>query len=102
MTDRISCCVPFCRHTRGQRKGEPPITENTEWICGDHYRLVPRYIRSRRAKLDRLYAKRYGDNGYWTYPPGSPQRLGAIKLDRLCSKSWERCKSAAIEAAGGI
>lgn len=96
MADRLSCCVPFCRRTRHNR-------DNTsEWICGDHWRLVPARLRKRKYRLFRLYRHRYGDNSFWAYPGGSPQRLGAVKLDRLCGKAWEACKRAAIEAAVGL
>lgn len=102
MTDRLCCCVPGCRRTRGQRKGEPPITAGMEWICGDHWKLVPTFLRQRKSRLGRRYRRAFGDTPYWQYPAGSPDRLAAVKLDRMCGRAWEICKRAAIERALGI
>lgn len=96
MADRIACCVPMCSRTRHNREGFG------EWICGPHWGQVPVRLRSRKSRLFRLYRRRYGNNGFWAYPGGSPDRLGAVKLDRLCGKAWLRCKAAAIETAFGI
>jgi hypothetical protein len=63
---------------------------------------VSTVLRRRKSRLFRRYRHLYGDNGFWHFPPGSPKRLAAIKLDRLCRKAWERCKRAAIERAAGI
>lgn len=89
MTDRITCCIPFCRHTRGNRKGQRPIADGNEWICGEHWRLVSTVIKRRRAKLKR-YRKRL-------YPGPKVERLFDID-DRL----WEVAKKQAIERAAGI
>jgi len=91
--ERVPCCVPFCRRT---------IKGRGEWICGNHWPAVSTVLRRRKARLFRRYRYLYGDNGFWHFPPGSPKRLAAIKLDRLCRKAWERCKRAAIERAAGI
>lgn len=96
MATRLSCCVPYCRRTRHNREGF------SEWICGDHWRGVPPLLRKRKAKLFRLYRRRYGDKSFWGYPAGSPHRLAAVKLDRICGKAWEACRKAAIERAVGI
>jgi len=95
MTDRISCCVPFCRRTF--RK-----LDHVEVVCGKHWRLVSPVLRRRKAKLYRMYRKRFGDKGYWEFPPGSEKRIEAIRLDRLCGEIWKRCRNQAIERAGGI
>lgn len=92
--DRIACCVPFCRRTCKGGDGE--------WICGTHWMAVPARLRRRKYRFFRLYRRRYGDNFWGVYPPGSADRFGAVKLDRLCDKAWERCKRAAIELAAGI
>lgn len=78
MSLRMACQVPGCRRTRGQRKGEPPLTPTTEWICGDHWRMVPRELRrllftARRRRRQRLHAL-----------------------------AWRRAKRAAVERAAGI
>lgn len=69
--ERLRCSVPFC----GRTTGEP----FTEWVCGNHWRLVPKRLR-------RLYAL------------AKRRRKPSHVLDWL----WQRCKVSAIEAAGGI
>lgn len=96
MTDRISCCVPFCRRTFKNDEG------CTEVICGKHWRLAAPHLRRRKTKLFRLYRKRFGDTPFWEYPAGSPKRLEAVKIDRLCDRAWKICKKQAIERAAGI
>lgn len=94
MTGRLSCCVPFCRRTRK--------ADCSEWICGPHWMAVPARLRRRKYKFFRIYKRRFGNTPFWHYPAGSPSRIEAVRLDRLCRKSWERCKATAIEIAGGI
>lgn len=94
MAARVACCVPFCRRTR-----KPDCSE---WICGPHWLAVPAHIRRRKFKLFRRYRHQFGDQFWGAFPPGSKKRLMAVKLDRLCLKAWDRCKSAAIERAAGI
>lgn len=85
---RIACCVPFCRRTRGDRKGWP-LTEGDEWICQDHWPLVSKTIKKRRAKL-RRYLKRLR--------PGP--KVGRV-LD-IDDRLWAKAKKQAIERAAGI
>jgi hypothetical protein len=94
MSDRLGCCVPFCRRTTKR--------DCSEWVCGPHWAAVPTLLKKRKYKLFRLYKRRFGTNGYWAYPAGSPNRLLAVRLERLCEKAWKRCKRAAIETAAGI
>jgi hypothetical protein len=94
MNDRLSCSVPFCRRTIKDDGGE--------WICQRHWMAVSPTMRRRKYLFFRRYKKRFGRNGYWLYPAGSPDRLEAVRLDRLCRKAWEACKRAAIERAAGI
>jgi hypothetical protein len=74
----LACIVPFCRRTRGQRKGEPPIRPGEEWICGPHYRLVDPALKALRRRAAR--AKRW----------------------RLAWMLWGKTKRQAIERAVGI
>ena len=77
---RVTCLVPFCRHTRGDRKNDPlprPLG-GYEWICAEHWRPVPR-----KAKRALAAGKRRGRPS-----------LSAI--------AWRRCRRKAIEAAVGI
>ncbi len=96
MTDRISCCVPFCRRTCRNDKGY------TDFLCQKHWPTVSRHLRRRHSKLDWLYRRRFGENPYWHYKGGSPDRLTSLKLGELCRKAWDRCKIQAIERAAGI
>lgn len=93
MTSRSPCLVPFCRRTT---KGDH------EWICDKHWPAVPKSWRRHLSLIVRRYRKRFGDNAYWAYPAGSPDRLEAVRLSRLWRKMWERCKRRAIEAAAGV
>lgn len=97
---RTACCVPFCRRTRGLRKGETALP--SEWVCGEHWRMVPKHNRVRLTRAYRWYRRRFGDNGPHIYPAGSPNRLAAVRYGRHWRRCWERCKRAAIEAAGGV
>lgn len=96
MSDRISCCVPFCRRTFKNDEG------HTEVICRKHWRLASPYMRCRKTKFFRLYRKRFGETPYWQYPAGSPQRLEALRIDKICERIWKACKKQAIERAAGI
>jgi hypothetical protein len=82
---RISCIVPFCRHTRGDRKGDP-LKPGTEWICGDHWRLVDRQHRSAYGRYGKRW-RRFGP------PPRSREAHARL---------WAWLKRRAIERAAGI
>lgn len=85
---RLRCVVPFCRHTRGDRKGQPPITPDTEWICGEHWRLVDRQTkRLFRANRRRL----------WRIP--GRQLRGPEAQERVHRRLWQTMKRQAIERA---
>ena len=56
----------------------------------------------RKAAANRAYRRRFGNNPFWSYPPGSPERLAAVAAEKLCVTAWERCKGIAIERAAGI
>lgn len=88
MTDRLSCCVPFCTHTRGDRKNDP-LRPGMEWLCADHWRLVPVRLKKRRAKLRRI-DKRTDD------------ACVALRVEDADAAVWTACKRYAIERAAGI
>ena len=99
MTDRVPCCVPFCRRTIARG-------DFNEWICPRHWPLVSAATKRRRRLADRIAdrAQRRFDTlaaaqgGYWL--PAQRRRVeGAI---RRAAAAWERCKAEAIERAGGI
>lgn len=85
---RIGCLVPFCRSTRGDWKGDEPLHDGVEWMCWKHYRLVPRSVRRRRTRLDRMSTR-----------ADEAQRNRIRTLQR---RLWARAKASAIEAAGGL
>lgn len=68
---RVACCVPFCGRTTSR--------PYSEWICSNHWRLVPK----RKRQLYSLAKRRR-----------KPESVQAFL--------WSRCKVAAIQAAGGI
>lgn len=82
---RLKCCVPFCRGTRGLRKGETVLPD--EWICSVHWRAVPATLKRVRSRLRRRRKKL----GHMT-----------AVMRGINFRSWELCKRKAIEAAGGI
>ncbi len=79
---RLSCCVLFCRRTRGDRKGDP-LRPGMEWICGPHWRLVDKSIKRLRAANRRRHGK----------------SLLAHKIDGVL---WRRAKNQAIQRGVGI
>ena len=88
MSERLLCCVPFCKRTRGDRKGDP-LTRGMEWLCQDHWPLVPARLKKRRAKLRKM-KKRTDD----------PARIS--RIDEADARAWADCKRNAIERAVGI
>lgn len=82
MSSRLSCAVPFCRRWRGDRKDDP-VSAYSEWICGDHWRLVDRRLRRLFKRMQRRL------------------RAGALCASphRLHDYVWERMKRQAIERA---
>lgn len=80
--DRIPCVVPFCRRSKKATLGVTYFTDTPEWICADHWRLVPR---ADRAVYNRARRKAVKD-GAWP----------------AVARLWRRMKRIAIEKAGGI
>lgn len=77
MSMRLLCIVPFCPHTRGDRKGDP-VREGMEWICGSCWRRTSLTWRRRYA----LFKRR--------------------DRPELAVSMWARLKAQAIERAAGI
>ncbi|NTF54900.1 hypothetical protein G6L12_08330 [Agrobacterium rhizogenes] len=103
MTDRISCCVPFCRRTISKDK----LAEtHNEWICQKHWAMVPKSLKRRKRVTEQLWERsndrfldqvRAQECGFtW------PQHGRVMAARDLAVKIWERCKAAAIERAAGI
>lgn len=82
---RINCCVPFCKRTR------KPINDATEWICGDHWKIV----RKNRRRVYGRHKKRWRRFGpEWT----ADKYLFCRRIRRL----WNSLKREAIERAAGL
>jgi hypothetical protein len=94
MTDRVSCCVPFCKRSTKW--------DCSEFLCGKHWPAIDARLRKRKYRLFRRRKHLFGDNASWTYPAGSPHRIQCVRLDRICDKAWNACKKQAIERAVGI
>jgi hypothetical protein len=115
-SDRIPCCVPFCRRTRRDDGSF------SEWICGKHWALVSRKAKlmKRRseaaydaAKLECEEISSEGDEFARTQGGGiavsqeiiDRLRVAAAKHQRKwaqAGRAWDRCKRQAIERSGGI
>lgn len=76
---RIACCVPFCRRTTGR-------TEFSEWLCGDHWRLIDK----RRRQVYGRYMRQWRRYSHGKIVPQAVDRI------------WNRLKREAIERAAGI
>lgn len=81
---RTGCVVPFCRHETTTMPGE--------WICAEHWRLVPRGMKDVRRRLLARWKRR----GLWT-----AGRKGALR-SRVLDRLWKRMKDAAIARAMGL
>jgi hypothetical protein len=97
---RVSCCIPGC--TRGTTRIEQPEgviwletgTADPGWMCGPHWRRVPKLLKSRRRLLIthwRGLLRRGKVRSLWELPPGSPRRVRAVRSERLIRAVWKRC-----------
>lgn len=77
---RFPCQVPHCgKTTPADRAG------GTEWLCADHWKLVP----ARWKSTLRISARRY-------------QKHQTSRYWRMNNRAWRRCVKRAIEVAAGI
>lgn len=81
---RVGCCVPFCGRTR-----KSPAGRFSEWICGDHWRLIDKERRRVWGRVHRRW-RRFG--------PASRETAPLVAYARL----WAALKRQAIERAAGI
>lgn len=85
MTDRIACCVPFCKRTAKPER----FPGADEWLCTVHWPLVSKTIKRRRARLRRMLSKTMDSD-----------RVGRLRYaDAIL---WRQAKKQAIERAMGI
>lgn len=81
---RVACLVPGCTHQRGDRKGDK-LEPGYEWVCADHWRLVPRLQRAVYSRAKRRWRRRMD------------QPSAAV-----CTRLWARVRAIAIETAMGV
>jgi hypothetical protein len=117
---RLRCAVPGCRRTRGQRKGEPPISEGEKWLCGPHWKLIDRRLKAYRTKRLRMIyrvwemanaacearlaeiapARAADDDVAWGL--AAARSKAARRWRRTKDLIWRRMTRQAIERAAGI
>lgn len=78
---RVSCCVPFCKRSRGDWRDDP-VTADMEWICANHWRALP----SRRRRLYSTIHKRANE-----------EPAEQFQWKRLAAWLWPRLKAFVIE-----
>lgn len=83
MTDRIGCCIPFCRRTRKNPGRDGRYA--SEWICGPHWQAVPKQRRRVYGRIKRAWRRFHHEED-------------GVRADRI----WTRLKHQAIEAAAGL
>lgn len=86
---RLTCCVPFCRHTTKR-------VEFLEWICGDHWRLIDKTKRQVYGRIAREW-RRYKVRPY-TADATVDYRSMVNRIDRI----WGSLKREAIERGAGL
>jgi len=85
VSDRLPCLVPFCRRTA---KRQPSDTDETEIICGKHYRLADKHRRRLATKIRRRYER-------------ATDAYRKRFLADLWWRNWEKIKAQVIERAMG-
>jgi len=86
---RLSCCIPFCRATRGNRKNDP-LRPGFEWICSRHWRDVPAALKAEKRYWQRLSRR------------AKAKGLETPRIHARAFAAWEACKARAIETAMGL
>ena len=105
---RTNCCIPGCN--RGTTTIEPMpaghVSMDTgrgrhEFICGKHWRLVPRSWKRRRRKTHRWMKRTWPDGVAW-HELAEDQRRQHETAFRLSKKIWARMKAHAASPLDGI
>lgn len=86
--DRIPCVVIGC----GRTASKEWAGNDTEIICGKHWRIVPPYLRRRYSLIRRHWHKALATDNH-------PLYVRAHRLEAWC---WRRIVAAATERAMGI
>jgi len=79
----LHCAVPFCNHTT---KADRKMGVWVEWVCGKHWRMVPRQMRRILTRLRKMQAR----------------SRDQFELQRRQQRIWRRCRRAAVERAAGL
>jgi hypothetical protein len=91
MSERIACCVPFCRRTAARLR----YPDAEEIICGKHFRTTSGTLRRRMTKIRRAWKRELARND--TFANKTIERLWALD-----NELWRRIKRQAIELAVGL
>jgi hypothetical protein len=100
---RLRCEVPFCPKTRKVEHGT-----SAQWLCADHWRLVPRILRAFQQRRRRREMKDGRVSCLFLCEDGRHDDVARLEAARsmtlcLCSLcSWRRCVDAAIQISAGI
>ena len=97
-TDRIPCCIPFCRRT-APRERHPNATEI---ICGKHWRTAAKqkrrvYSRAQRAWC-RAAAREIAPGSY----ANAADLVRAMRAWHRVERLWGAMKTEIIQIAAGI
>ncbi len=92
MSERIKCAIPFCRRTAAADSVDP----DTQIICGKHWLLVPKPLRSLHSRVKRKALKATErEPAQCTIA----EQAFALRLLRMESRLWDRLVAAAAERA---
>lgn len=72
MSERIGCCIPFCRRTTSNAR----FVRGPEWICAKHWGLAP-------VAKRRLFAR----------AKRKATRLPELKHRVRCARLWDSLKA---------
>lgn len=61
---RLTCVIPFCRRSTGAFVCEPP---DEVWICGPHWRAVPRLMKLVKTRARRALRRAHTDKNLSRY-----------------------------------
>lgn len=100
---RVNCSIPGCgRGTTRLRPGWDPDTNGpVEWICGRHWRLVPKEWKRRRRLLWKHLNRNWPDCTDWN-DLDVEQRHRAQRCLTLLPKLWTRMKARAEHPLGDM
>jgi len=84
-SDRIPCCVPFCKRTAARAKHPDAV----EIICYLHWRIGSKVLRQRLSKLRKRKER-------------CRSEVDFSRLEWLDWQVWERLKKQIIERAMGL